>query len=454
MDENLKLSSKKIEPLILALSYRNPSFYLKIKAYLDTRGTNKVYFNDPKAQRIFNMYSALYEKYKSQPKKTTMQDLIEKVESDPTISLYMNSILDGMYDTPHEDLDDKYIEDETISFIKSARAYEAALKIHAEIDKKNFGALTKIMEDAVLVNFDKDLGAFMIKDVDKNIDDMIKAKNEKVVSTGFPTLDKCIDETGAGAKTLNIISAISGGFKSGFLGNVAVNAMLDGKKVVYYTFETSTQKILGRLYAQSTRMSAKHQILDDEELKTRVKGLQTEGEIIVLQRGAKTFCADDMRAHLTNLKMYHGFEPDVIVVDYIQITLANSRKPPSEGESNAYYTSVAEELRNLGMDFNCPVWSAMQLGRQAYGENGGSKGKILASDTAASIGVVNTSDFFCAFNQSEKDKEDGKIYIGVIKSRNEGNGTKLLFDIDYDLFTMREKGVVKQGSNKNVSVNA
>jgi len=454
MEDNLKLPSKNIEPLILALSQNNQSFFLKIKKYLDTRTfKNKSYFNDPKYQKIFNIYAALYEKLKGPPKKSTMADIVEKTETDPTVKIYLNSILDAMYNTTPQELDEKYIEDESIAFIKEARAFEAIMKAHTEILNKQYGNLSSIMEDAVQVNFDKDIGS-SFKDVRNNVQDMNKAVNEKAVSTGFVSLDKCIDENGPSAKTLNIISAISGGFKSGFLGNLAVNAMLDGKKVVYYTFETSKEKLLGRMYAQAARMNMKQQILNEEELFKRVEAIKNNGDIQILERGARQFSCDDIVAHLKDLKMYQNFVPDLIVVDYLMIMLANSRKQPNEEGSFEYYKNVAEELRNIAKDFDCPVWTAVQLNRGAYSENGGSKGKILASDTAASIGIVNTADFFAAFSQSERDKEDGKIYLGVVKSRNEGNGTKILFDVDYEHFTMREKGIVKTGSNKNVVVNA
>jgi len=453
LEDNLVLPSKNIEPLILALSHNNQSFFLKVKKYLDTRTVkNKSYFNDSKYQKVFNVYTALFEKLKGPPKKTTMLDVLEKTEQDETVLLYLNSIVEKMYE--QQELDEQYIEDETINFIKQTRAYEAVLKAHMSIEKKQYSELVDIMTDAVQVNFDKDIGMFF-KDVEENIRSMSRAVNEKVVSTGFLNLDKCIDEKGMGSKTLNIIAAISGGYKSGTMANIAVNAMMEGKKVVFYTFETSTQKILGRLYAQATRMNMKNQIINENDLIDKVKKISTSGDIIILEKGSNTFCADDMSAHLKDLKMYKNFVPDLIVVDYLGITMNNNRKMASEEGSYEYYKEVAEQLRNLAINFDVPLLTALQLNRGAYSQdNGGSKGKITGNEVSASMGILATADSFITITQSEKDKEEGKIYLSTLKSRNEGSGTKILFNVDYEHHTLRELGVIKQGSNNKVKVNA
>lgn len=451
-ENNMKFESGSIEELILALCIKDSMFFTKVKAHLSTKG-NKSYFNDIKLQKIFNLLGLFFDKYKKIPNIETLKALLEKVEKDQTVLVYTKALIDKVYTSSSTELDESAIADDALSFIKKAKAYEAIIKSQGEISKGNFDTLPELMQEAVAINFDKDLGS-SFKDVKNNIEKMEKLTTEKTVSTGFSALDACIGDGGAGAKTINIVAAISGGFKSGFLGNIAVNAMMEGKNVMYYTFETAEEKLFGRMYAQATRMTAKEQILKSSELADKIEASKITGDIRVLERGARTFSSQDISNHLKELKAYNNFVPDLIVVDYLMIMLSNNRKQPSEEGSFEYYKNVTEELRNIAYEFGVPVWSAVQLNRGAYSERGGSKNTITAADVAASVGIVNTSDFYCAFSQSEQDKENGKLYLGVIKSRNEGNGTKILFDVDYEHYTMREKGVVKSGANKKLTITA
>src|SRR5271157_2898306 len=113
MAENIKLPSSILEPMMMAYALNDVSFFLKIKQYLDTnnRKGNR-YFNDEKYQKIFNLLSRFFDKYKSFPKKDTFKALIDKFENDKEIKLYENAIIDKIYDYDLKSIDPIYLQEE------------------------------------------------------------------------------------------------------------------------------------------------------------------------------------------------------------------------------------------------------------------------------------------------------------------------------------------------------
>jgi replicative DNA helicase len=244
--ENLKISGKHLEALILSLCIKDVSFFLKIKSYLSTKNSSeKSYFSDSKNQQIFNLVSKAFDKIEKIPTKSTMVHLVDKIEKDEEVKLYLNSIVENIYE--EKELDKKIIESETLNFIMENRAYEAMLGAKEDIDNRNYGGVLKRFEDAIKIQFDKDLGV-SIKDIDSCMEKMKTMDEGMVIPTGLGTLDRILGG-GLHPKELTVFAGVPGGGKTLFLGNVAINAFAEGKKVLVYSFETSQERLLMRYYS-------------------------------------------------------------------------------------------------------------------------------------------------------------------------------------------------------------
>ncbi len=210
MPENLKIPSQRLEPIILNYCRTNPSFFLKVKDYLQTNG-NKSYFSDNKYQEVFNLYAKFFDKFKKSPKRDTLKTLFDrKYKEEEEIKNYLFSIVDTMYDKGLE-YDEEYIEDEIKTFIQENRVYEAWFEGQSDVEKGDYGSLLTKVENAVRVNFDKDLGT-SIKDVNFMYDNIQKLMDQDVIDTGYTNLNSIIDG-GWHNKEIYCISAIPGGFK-------------------------------------------------------------------------------------------------------------------------------------------------------------------------------------------------------------------------------------------------
>jgi replicative DNA helicase len=210
LEENLKLPSKSLEPLILNYCVKNPSFFMKIKPYLKT-DNRKSYFSDKKYQEIFNYYSAYFDKFDLSPKRKTMKAIVAKrYEQDEELQLYFNTIIDDMYEDK-EEYNEEYIEEEIKNFIKENKVYEAWLQGQNDIEEGKYGSLLNKFEEAVRINFDKDLGT-SIKEIDQMYDNIIDLMDEEVIDTGYDNLNAVLDK-GFHNREIYILAAIPGGFK-------------------------------------------------------------------------------------------------------------------------------------------------------------------------------------------------------------------------------------------------
>lgn len=210
--DNLTLPSEIMEPMILAHCVNDLSYFMKIRKFLDTRGSKKSYFNDEKYQYIFNLYSGYFEKYDKQPKKITMLSMIEKLQTRGNIEeelvLYYNSIIEKMYSTDFEEYNEDYVETQTVDFIKQARAFEAIIESQTDINEGRYETIVSRMEEAVRVNLDKDLG-LSIKDYESVYIKINEEDTEGIVPTGYQNLDNFLGG-GLFPSTLNVLSATPG----------------------------------------------------------------------------------------------------------------------------------------------------------------------------------------------------------------------------------------------------
>lgn len=440
MNKNLKLPSELLEPLILTGCLRNVSLFLKIKTYIDTNGKgNKSYFSDEKYQNIFNLFCKWFDKFKKFPSKKELKILIDRLNNDEEIKLLLNSIADKVYDY-EEEITYEYLEEELVNFIKENRIYEAIATSQIDIENNNYGAIVNRMEEAVRVTFDKNLG-ISIRDIDQAFNEIRKLNEEECLETGYPNLDSILDG-GLHPKELYCFASTPGVGKTLFLGNLGINQFLRGKKVLVYTFETSTERLSMRYFSNFANMNKKEIILDEEGAKQKIKAVteMTEGDIIVKEYGANTVSSNDLMAHINDLWMYKKWKPDIVIADYILIMRTNDKRLSSES-SYRYFKIVTEELRNIAKEVYIPVLSACQINREGMSERGGSKAIVTAKDISESRGIYDTADFFGIITQTAKDKEKNKFTVSVEKNRNDRTGIRIDFAVDYEHMKVQEEGI-------------
>jgi replicative DNA helicase len=267
--------------------------------------------------------------------------------------------------------------------------------------------------------------------------DKLKNNNGQV-STGWPGVDHKL-YGGFNRGELNIFAAGSGGGKSLFLANLAVNWALMGLNVIYFTFELSEPLVSMRIDSMLTGIATREVFknIDDLELKVKMMSKNCGNiQIKYLPSGKNT---NDLRAYLKEYQVKKGQRPDVILIDYLDLMMPLSVKvSPSDLFVKDKY--VSEEIRNLAMETQCLTVTASQLNRSAVEEI-----EFDHSHISGGLSKIQTADNVIGIFTSRAMKERGRYQIQFMKTRNSsGVGHKVDLEFNADTLRITDLGVDSQ----------
>lgn len=252
-----------------------------------------------------------------------------------------------------------WLMDEFERFSRHRALERAIIRSSDLLEEGDYGPVEKIIKDAIQISLNRDMGTDYFEDP-RNRLSKLKDRNGQI-STGWPSVDRKL-YGGFNRGELNIFAAGSGGGKSLFLANLAVNWALAGLNVIYVTFELSEELVCMRLDSMITGIGTREifRNLDDVELKVKLTGKQA-GNIQVKYMPSGKNC-NDLRAYFKEYTVKKGVKPDVILIDYLDLMMPLSiRVSPSDLFVKDKY--VSEELRNLSMELHTITVTASQLNR-------------------------------------------------------------------------------------------
>lgn len=440
VEKEVKFESSTLEKYILIALVKDKSFFLKMNIFLRTFSWDKKsYFNDNKLQWILNACSLYYENNNKMPSFETLNIVIEKsFKTNPLLENALKTLLKNIFETKLEDIDISYIQEETIKFIRTKRAVEATYKNAADIESGNLEGLAERLQEAINVNFDKDLG-LSLADTEAALSILNEEERNTGLTFGSNNLDGILGCPREGE--LTVFCGTPGVGKTIWLGNICVNNFMNKKKGVLFSLEVDKKRLTNRLYKAILGKSSLEN-LNKDEVKKFFKNFEP-GDIIIKNYPANSASCNDFDAFITDLQATTGFVPDYIVIDYILITSTNNKRGDSE-QSYKYYKTVSEEMRNLGIKWNCPVFTAAQLNREAQAENGGTKKVVSSKALSESRGILDTADYCLIINQTDDEKKlaekDGvaEQRLLIAKNRNGDSGSMLNFHLDYKTMTIQD----------------
>jgi replicative DNA helicase len=222
--------------------------------------------------------------------------------------------------------------------------------------------------------------------------------------------------------------------KSIFLGNIATNIAMTGRKVLLITLEMSEIMYSKRLASSITKipigdLRSQQQTL--KQLLTETKEQNNGSSILIKEFPPSTVNPGQIGAFVKKL-IQTGYKPDAIVLDYLN--LLNS---PQGVNSYERVMFVAQKVRALSYEFNCPIISATQVNRTGYGVD--SPGLETISE---STGLAATADTICTIWQKDEDKELGVVNLGIVKNRFGPNFGSTVLRIDYNTLSLKEDEMI------------
>lgn len=421
--------SENIQRGILYLLKSDLDFYLQIVNLIEPD-----YFEYPSHSRIFETVKSYYDKYHKLPNDEFIVEDLKKVLgpkeqiSDYSDELHWISNLDTSCTTNPD-----YLLDLIERFAKKEAMKVAIAESISLIKEDRVEEVEALVKEALLINRDVDTGQDYFTDVLDRWNRTFNAERVTKFKTILPSLDKSL-EGGLGSKELAMVVAPPGVGKSLYLVNQGVRCMMEGKKVLYVSLEMSEDKIAQRFDSIMT-MIPQFKLKDPANhtsVKERLdlfKGEFPGGDLVIKEFPTGQASINSIRSLLVQLKNYQEFEPDVVIVDYLELM-----RPVREIQQEYHAQQrIAEELRGLAVEFDFLVWTATQTNRM-----GRTVKVITDAELGDSYGKIRTCDFALSLNQSEEEFDQGTMRAFVIKSRNGKPRFIVPMAVDYSTLRMRE----------------
>jgi len=407
------------------------------------------YFETKNIKAVFESLALYFGAYHKAPNITELKvHMIEPEKRQALKEVAMSfSDIDKNYDK-------EILLKNTERFFREKAVYNTALKTSIEVQSGEIDT-SKILEQfekACNINLIENWGFDYLEEIDTHCKEL--QKTSKTISTGWKWLDERI---GGGflteGRALYVFYGVTNVGKSIFLGNIATNILSQNKTVILISLEMSEQVYAKRISAQLSKIPMNDLSMQIEPLKNSLNGYKLkhkEAKLIIKEFPPKSITPLQIKTYIERLSR-KGIKPDAIVLDYI-----NLLAPPERGK-NSYEAikDITEMVRALSYYFSCPVISATQTNRSAYGE--ANPGLETMSE---SMGLAHTADAQFPIWTEEEDFELGIIHMGITKNRFGPRECHTVLEIDYPTLTLRDPDSVSSsfalprtnlpGSNSNL----
>lgn len=336
----------------------------------------------------------------------------------------------------------------------------------------NAGYLTQLnfYQNAIYENFSKEKIKKTLKDILKNIDvidskkaienvrnDLLKIEEKKVntdfilgsdvaqkvvtdalsgkkeiigLKTGFLKLDSIT--TGLQNGDLIILAARPSVGKTAFALNLAMNAIVKNKSVIFFSLEMPAEQLMQRMISSLS-------YVNNYKFKEPDKLIKDEKEKILLAyekiKDKKFFIDDSGSIKLNEIiwkskKLKEKEQLDLIIIDYMQLIPLDS----SNGNRQQEVSKISRSLKQLARELNVPIIALSQLNRRV--EERESK-KPMMSDLRESGSIEQDADIIAFLyredyynkNNDEEASNDHLTELNIAKHRNGSIGTiQFIFD--------------------------
>lgn len=312
----------------------------------------------------------------------------------------------------------EYTTKEIETFCRRRAIEKAVLASPKLIEEGDYGTLEKNITDAIMLSLNRDLGVRYFENVEERLRRMLE--DTPVLSTGWKDLDEHLFG-GISRKEMTLVSANSGGGKSIFLANLSYNFIQLKRNVLYISLELSEDVVAQRFDTMVTGIGRKDWKSYVSEISTKVEAVKEDcGTLDIIQMKSGT-TANTIKAYLKEFYLHYKFMPDLIVLDYLDKMHPNEKVDMSDVWTKDKL--VAEQLRDIGVEYNLVIATASQLNRDAVKATSHDHSHI-----AGGISKINESDVYASIVMSDTMKAQGQMALTLQKTRNsDGVGKTIYF---------------------------
>ncbi len=388
---------------------------------------------------LFKIFQKYWQKYKNLPSKNQTLTFLKKLEAKESSGLNASdlSYVENIYARePLVDHELDFLYDEIKKFIKRNKLENALYQSATEItDEEKYEEIEKRIKEAIFWKDEVDVGNLVNKNITERYNEL-QSIYENVIKTPWSQLNAGLGG-GLFAKEIACFIAASGVGKSVALSNLATHAYLKLKKnVAYITLEMSSARICQRMDVSITKLKMSDIIKKQDVVKAKWEELTVgnNANLYVKEFPTSTISAANIEKYFHTLKLYEGWSPDLIVVDYADILLPRSKSK----DASTYITggAVMEELRGLTFLYNCPLVTATQTNRGGYNID---INDFNESHVGESMKKLFTLDTLIVINSTDSQRMARQGDMKILKTRNGVKGQIIPINITYEHFLIEEQ---------------
>ena len=395
---------------------------------------NTEFFDLKYLRFLADRYFSYHLKYKDFPTLPLLVSIIRddlKTGNDTILRDQIVSYLQRIRHNP--DMGDlEYVKDKALDFCRK-QAFRGALEEAVDlIQVDKFDDVMDLMRNALSVGSTPSVGHDFFEDMDARFIHI--ARNP--IPTGIPKIDeKSILGGGLGKGEIGVITAPTGVGKSHMLVNLGCAALQAGFNVIHYTFEL-TETRTGLRYDSNLCDIPSNDVPErkEEVIAYYEENKDVLGRLMIKEYPTGTATVQTLRSHIEKLSL-KGFIPHVLIIDYADIMRSSRQYDSMRHELKKVY----EDLRNLAMEKNLPVWTASQSNRDAANSD-----VIGLESMAESYGKAQIADVVLSISRKAEEKSTGVGRLFVAKNRAGRDG--ILFPIKID--TAKSKIEIVEGASE------
>ncbi len=358
---------------------------------------------------LINYQIEYFKKYHIQADYSELIDIISDKNKDEIVKDHLFALVNKIktQDIPKSKM--QSIKDRAYAYFKSQKIKNTLIELASDWKHQTYESMKKKLEDALKAGESKDIGHDYILDVEARM-----KKDYRDPVSALAGLDNYIGGGLAGGE-LGVVLAPPGIGKSMMLVRFATSALLQGKKIVYYSLELS-EKVIGQRFDACLNNIEIDDVWNFKEIiKEKICELKQKNSGLVIKSFPKA-TINNIYSHLETLASNENFIPDIIFIDYADIMRATTKYT----DKRHALTSIYEDVRALAVEFKIPIWTASQTNRGAM-----EKEKYNLDSIGESLGKAATADIIISIGRTNDFKNEDAAVVGILKNRNGRDGIYL-----------------------------
>lgn len=429
------------------------AYMARVKGALGTYelSLSPAYFESSINGTLYSYYTDYYKKYKKNPSREVVLDLInqgfiEDTDDNKRKRSACRERLETILDLDVSDTE--YIDRRLREFLRWCAMKDFVYESYEGLSKNEFDPALPKKARVALAKGDKVFspGLAWREDVYPRVAEEASETHGSRVPTGLTHFD---EEIGGGLKggELGILLAVPKGFKSGTMLNFAYGAMRHDLypvspskpvNVAYFTMELSERLVGARFDRRCSLLSRDELVRDPEAYANRLQAMMstvcTNSRLFIKGYKSKQATCDTFRSYLDRMYDEHDVQFGTIIIDYLDLVKSVESKNKKDSWDDA--ALICEDLRDIAIEYNVPIWTACRATRDAVG-----KERLSMTHMSKSFERIGVADMVVALCQTEEEKVNGKLRLAMVAARNDSSDKQVDCKVTYPLMKIVSEGV-------------